>query len=282
MSKQENDIGSSKSESKLGESRKLAEKGLATSDQFVSTMARGFDWIEKKSHVVVGLFVVALVLGAGFGIYTSIANNKEKSLGDKLASIEEKINRKKEDFSKRESEFRQSQANLKDPKNKAKSAETALPPKQDFEKDYSEVINELKEFISKEPSSKAAKRGAIEASLVLNEFNRTKESLEILQMVKADKSDFLSGLVRNNLGLMFMAENNCDEAIKNWDLVLKNKEVSFLHSQAHYQQGLCYLEKKDFVNAENLLMKAKAVQDSSVAAAADRALRIVNIEKQKL
>lgn len=112
---------------------------------------------------------------------------------------------------------------------------------------------ELKTFIAAYSKSTSAKEAAILLANFLEQNEKEKEALEVLEMIKTKKADSMTdALYLYRLALGHERNNACDQAIQVLDRILSTKDLKILKPQSLLQKALC-LEKvgrKDEARAE--------------------------------
>lgn len=86
-------------------------------------------------------------------------------------------------------------------------------------------------------------------------------------------------MVQMEMGTLLANENNCQEAVSQWEKVLNNKRADYLHATIQLKMGLCYEAMNDITKAEEFYGKATTAKDSSVGKSADKYLRLLQAKK---
>ncbi len=229
--------------------------------------------IEKNWKLVLGIFALLVVGGAGFILQTSFATTKEKTAQEAFFSIEKKYT----DYKTK------SQLPEKPAVTKGAVAETR-PTSAVLVAELGTVKNELQAFMDTYPKSKATQMAALYFSEIARLDNNKELALTTLQKVQTTDSGLVNTLVQQQIGQLFADSEKCQDAIDIWQKIVNRKEAAFLHNDVKVQQALCYQKLNDSKKAEELLtnianQKTDDPQNSSTAKEAARYLRLIQIKK---
>lgn len=214
-----------------------------------------------KSHqgTFVGAALVLLLSVLGFVGFSIQQEKKEELAQENFIKIERQIEKKQSDFEQAKQELRQLEAeNAKAKKGEQKIVSEELKnrqPSQDLQKDFGPEIADLKSFIQTEKGKKAALMAGLRLHKLYVDYKATDQSLELLQGLAQENKhqDFISGLVRISLAKVLMKEKKYTESLKEWDVVLAHRALSFYKEEARLQRAICLKETGQLGEAEKEL-----------------------------
>ncbi len=285
----------------------FTKKQLKKTDIVTLELKQGFTWTIQHSKMILFTGLGLILIGVLYSSYEYYIQNKEKTLQEKFYKAEKVLLDKKAQFDlyKNSSEkvALDAQKKEKDKTNKGKdSANGNQPPKiegekstGDFDKDLGPAVADLLVLVNAEPSTKAAKMAALTLGPIYADYKKTEEALKVLGQIRLG-SDLLSHFIRVQKGVFLSDKNDCALAIKEWEEVLKDKTVSFLHTDLRLRIGACAEAMNDTAKAEQLynqvisesrqladganFMEGKALQqgDSPSVKEAERFLRYLKLK----
>ena len=140
----------------------------------------------------------------------------------------------------------------------------------------------LNQFISENKKSIATEMASLYLSEILLDEKKNVEALDVLKKTTSDSNNLTSILIQKKIGALLADNNQCDEALKVWDKLLKSSSAKFAHSEVKIMQSLCYQKMNDLKKAEEILISVK--NDKTEGSAeyvqhAERILRLIQFKK---
>jgi predicted negative regulator of RcsB-dependent stress response len=242
------------------------------------------EFIEKNGKQLVLIAAVLVVVGFLITFFVGRSHRNEAQVQEKLAQIELDYTKYKEDFAK--SQMPQFSGDPKPTKeseaDKKKRDDESAQLKQKVMTSREKLTADLEKFISENPQSIGASMASLYLSEMLIDNNKKAEALEVLKKSVRTSEDLSSVLVYKKIGSLQADANQCDEAVKTWDQILKNKKAQYVYPEIKIMQSLCYQKNNDLKKAEELLTSVK--NDKSEGAAefsqrAEKILRLIQFKK---
>jgi predicted negative regulator of RcsB-dependent stress response len=261
----------------------MDKKTLKKPDLLQAELQKGFRWSTQHSKIVLGVFGICFLAGAGIAGSSYLSEKNEEKIQAKYFAAEKAFLEKKQGFAAALAEEKRLAGN-KDAKAKTKPIEAnpAIGPKAsgDYEKDFAAVATPMEQIISEAPHSKAAKMAALNLAQVQIQYKKFDSAKKSLSSVADNSKDLLGAMVQSELGTLLANENNCKEAISYWEKIASNKKAEFMHSPVQLKMGLCYEAMNENSKAEEIYSKVKEQEkDSSVGRSADKYLRLLQVKK---
>ncbi|OFZ31986.1 MAG: hypothetical protein A2622_12185 [Bdellovibrionales bacterium RIFCSPHIGHO2_01_FULL_40_29] len=227
--------------------------------------------IQKQWKLILGVFGVILLVGAGIMIRTVMATTKEQKAQEKFFMIEKKYTDYKE------------KKNAPPPDLKNTKAAPATTPEA-LALELTEVKGQLEKFVTENPVSKATQMAALYFSEILKEEKNKELALSTLQKVQTQDTGLVNTLVQQQIGQLLADSNKCQDAIDIWQKIVARKEASFLHNEVKIQQALCYQQLNNSQKAEELLtnianQKPDGQINSTTTKDAAKYLRLLQMKK---
>lgn len=226
----------------------------------------------------------ALVLAVallGWGAYSFLKSQELKQEADAysaLYTIEKTYLERKSNFELGEMLKTQKADDLGIP---PEIAEKGKVKSGDIEKDFGDVILDLKSFAQSRKGTQAAALAGLWLMDIYASYNQWDQAGEALADLSAQtKSDSLiAGLLEMSTATALAEAGKCEEAVKHWDKILGNKAMAYLHGESALRAGLCLEKTGDFEGAaaKYRLASEKSVTGSNVASSADQFLRALEI-----
>ncbi len=238
------------------------------------------EFLEKNGKLIAGAFFALIAIGL---IATFISNSSKKN----EIETQEKFSMIELDYTKYKEEMTKSIA-PQTPSNPLAKADKKADGKDSFdaaakaEKMRAPLSANLSKFISENKKSVATEMAALYLSEILLDEKKNVEALEVLKKVDSQSNDLTSVLVQKKLGSLLADNNQCEEALKVWDKLLKLSTAKFAHSEVKIMQSLCYQKMNDLKKAEEILISVK--NDKTEGSAensqhAERILRLIQFKK---
>jgi predicted negative regulator of RcsB-dependent stress response len=240
------------------------------------------EFFEKNiKNLMVG-FVGLIVIGMIWAFLANRTKNQETAAQEKFAAIETQYGKYKEDLAKSEQI-----SNM--PKN-AKDASKTTPEEKKVEADLAaslivvkpKLVSDLTQFVDENSKAIAGSMAALYLSELLLTDKKATEALAVLRKVENTSKDLTSILVQKKIGALLADNNQCDEALKVWDKILKINTAKFAHAEVKIMQSLCYQKNNDLAKAEEILNSIK--NDKTEVSAeyvqhAEKILRLIHFKK---
>ena len=238
------------------------------------------EFLEKNGKIIAGAFFALIAIGL---IATFISNSSKKNeieTQEKFSQIESEYTKYKEEMTK--STTPQAPTNPLAKTDKKADGKNSVDAAANAQKLRDPLSTNLSRFISENKKSVATEMAALYLSEVLLDENKNTEALEVLKKVDSQSGDLTSVLVQKKLGALLADNNQCDQALKVWDKLLKLSTAKFAHSEVKIMQSLCYQKMNDLKKAEEILISVK--NDKTEGSAensqhAERILRLIQFKK---
>ncbi len=256
-------------------SKKLTKDEIRNPDQLTAQLQKSFNWSIGHSKTVMALAAAFLVLWGGYALYAGISEGNEQKVQEKLYLAEKDYLSTKQNF---EDADKPAPVDDKKAKSEPKKDIAKAKPTGDIQKDYGPTLEKFNQIIASNPDSKAALMAALYSSEILGKYNQNETALSTLKKVTLHK-DLLSTLVLNRTAALQADLNNCAEAIKSWDTVIKNKDVAYLHNEAKLRQALCHESMNNVAQAEKIYTELQADTNKSESSKlAGKYLRLIKVK----
>jgi predicted negative regulator of RcsB-dependent stress response len=240
------------------------------------------EFFEKNGKLVVGAFFALIVIGLVATFVSSGSKRNEEKAQEKLAQIEIEYTKYKESVAKSSTP----PSPVKDDKKSAadkKAEEKALADSSaQVVQLRTQLTTSLNQFLTENKKSIATEMAALYLSELLIDENKNAEALEVLKKTESSSNDLTSVLVQKKIGSLLADNNQCEDALKVWDKLLKSSTAKFAHSEVKIMQSLCYQKMNDLKKAEEILLSVK--NDKTEGSAdyvqhAERILRLIQFKK---
>lgn len=236
------------------------------------------EFLEKNIRVIVFGFVAIIAIGLIMVFLNTHSKNKEEKAQEKLAQIEFDYSKYKEQMS---------QASMPTPPNpKDKTKAENKSNNEAMTKAVSmraQLISQLNQFVNTNEKTIATRIAALYLSELFLDEGKSGEALNTLKAATESSSkDLTSVLVQKKLGSLLADNNQCDEALKVWDNVLKVSSAQVAHSEIKIQQSLCYEKMNNLKKAEEILTAVKNDKSENSAEYvqnAEKILRLIQFRK---
>jgi len=265
-----------------------SKEDLKSPDIVTLELKKGFVWTTQHSKLVLGAVGGLLVLGLGYAVFQTLAEQKEIKAQESYFRFEKEFLKRRESFEK----FQQSSLAVEKfktqkttGKGKTKAAnDSAAEPKiegqastGDFAKDYGSVATGLESVVSQYPGSAASRMAALTLSQTQIQYAQYDSALSLLQKVKLE-SNLLSALILIQKGTAQAGLKDCKQAVGTWDQALMVKATGFLAPEIYLKQGLCYEKLGDKTRATESYNKVMAEsKETALAKSAEQYLRLLKV-----
>lgn len=242
------------------------------------------EFLEKNIKAIVSLCVVLIVVGIAWALMAGNSKRKEAQAQEKFAQIEADYGKYKEDVT-HSNQMEVMAKNAKDSKDK-KTIETDKKSEADLKAAIAtaqpKLITDLTQFVDANGKTVATSMAALYLSEMLLADKKNAEALAVLKKVESNSNDLTSVLVQKKIGALLADNNQCDDAMKVWNKILKMNTAKFAHAEVKILQSLCYQKNNDLVKAEEVLNSIK--NDKSEVSAeyvqhAEKILRLIHFKK---
>ncbi len=173
----------------------------------------------KNIKAVLGVFILALVVGSAYTGYLLNQQSKESKAFGELARLE-----------KSWGEW------------KSQAAGSAAPEAKENSKiDAEALFKDLQDFSQKNSQLQAGQLAALMMSDVGSNLQKEEELLSYYEKnVSSSSGQLLRALSVLKKGDLQANKNQCEVAIKTWEPLLKQKKLDYLVDLAHLKTGLCF------------------------------------------
>ena len=93
----------------------------------------------------------------------------------------------------------------------------------------------------------------------------------------------LSSLVLSQIGNVYADQNDCKQAVGQWQKIVENKKLTFAHDEARLRMGLCFESLGDVAKAEEFYTEVskKDEKNANLGASrdAEKYLRLLKMKK---
>lgn len=263
--------------------RKNTTMDVRKPDQFLLILNRAFEWMVSRVALIGGVFVLFVIFGGGWAIWSHLSQSTELTWMAKYAPIEKALGEKKRGF---QEALQREQARKNDPKTQ-KEAVSGLPTGS-FSEDYGALAGDLQKIIQEAPKSRAAELAALNLAALQAEHQQLKEALSTLEKVNvSNRTKDLVGALTVNMKASLMASlDRCDDALTIFEKVLKDNQAAFMHQEVKLRMGLCYEKKNDLDRAQALYSEVSTSSpekdtpnQGSWTEDADRYLRLLKLKQ---
>jgi tetratricopeptide (TPR) repeat protein len=244
------------------------------------------EFLTKNLKLIVGVFVGLALAGIIWTVAVASAKQKETQAQEKFSQIEADYSKYKDNLGKANQIANQASQAAKNPKEAAKGP--AVDKKAELELQTlltgtkTKLTTDLFTFIDSNAKSVATSMAALYLSELLLSDKKMTEAMAVLRKVENSSNDLTSILIQKKIGALLADENQCDEAMKVWDKILKINSAKFAFSEIKIMQSLCYQKNNNLTKAEEILNSIK--NDKSEASAeyvqsAEKILRLIRFKK---
>lgn len=257
--------------------KKQSEIDARTPDAFLTLSDKLLKWVEDNAIIIGGVVTLALVVGLGMLAYDQWTNYSERKAAGRIYEAEAVLNQKREEQSKLESNRLEEMAkNIADKKANVKKPE---PTKVDFEATFAGPAAAYEKAILADKNSQAASIAAINLAGFYLTNNKTELAASLLEQVGGGGSGTLKALLQAQRATLAMEKGDYEKAIGEFDQIVKNKEVDFLHSIALLKIGVCYerLQQTDRAK-ETYIRVSTEFGDTESARTAKGYLRLLEMQ----
>lgn len=240
------------------------------------------EFLEKNGKLIAGVFGLSLVVGL-ITVFVSTGSKKnEIQTQDKLAQIEQDYTKYKEEVAKSMTPTTAIKDDKKSAADKTAEAKAIAEAGANVVQLRGKLTASLTQFIADNKKSVATEMAALYLSEVLLDEKKNAEALEVLKKTESSSNDLTSVLVQKKIGSLLADNNQCEEALKVWDKLLKSSSAKFAHSEVKIMQSLCYQKMNDLKKAEEILISVKNDKtegSSDYVQHAERILRLIQFKK---
>lgn len=231
-------------------STKLSKEDVKSPDQVLKTLNQGFQWSQNHLRALLLGLTVFIVVGIGWVVMDNMSEKKETQAQEAYFPIEKAYLDKKRDFEEAERSAQRPPA--KDSKETPKAKATGV-----MEQDYGTEIAGFKKVMESYPDSKAAQMAALNLSELYVTYKKLDEAAQTLEKMATQSKggDLISAVLIAQYGNVLSEKADCSGAVAQWQKVLTQSKVSFLHDTLRLKSAFCYEQMNDLAKAEELYKK---------------------------
>ncbi len=249
----------------MSKQSKQAHEDVKHPDAFITTSEKVIKELLKYKGLLLATLALILVASLGYLGHSYWRDSQERAAANALFEAEAKM---------QEADLKRVEARSKDPKFKPDlDAE--------FAKDLSAPVSEYQNVIKAHAGTTSAQVAALGLSLFLWEQKQFKEALVTLELAKVSQtaSSWLDGNWWMHKGVILIENENYDQGISAFELILKNKSLSLFHSEAKLKLGLAYESKGDLAQARQAFEQLeREFPNSGAAKEGKKYLRALSIK----
>ena len=258
--------------------KKQSEIDARTPDAFLTLSDKLLKWIEDNALWLGALATVVFVSGLGYLAFDQWKNWSERKATSRIYQAEAALNQKREELGKVENnrlqELVKEMANKKDKKMPAME-----PTKVDFEANYAALASAYEKAILADKNSKAGVIAAINLAGFYLANNKVELATTLLEQVGGSNNGPVAALLQVQRATLAMEKSDYERAIDQFEQVLQNKEVDFLHSVALLKIGVCYERMKELDRAREAYIRVSTeFGETESARTAKGYLRLLEIQ----
>lgn len=231
-------------------STKLSKEDVKNPDQVLKTLNQGFQWSQNHSRALVLGVIVFLVVGIGWVFMDNMSDKKESQAQEAYFPFEKSYLDKKRNFE--EADRAAKLPVPKDSKEVPKAKASGV-----LEQDYGSEIAGFKKVMEAHGDTKAAQMAALNLSEIYVNYKKLDEAAQSLEKIAANSkaNDLISAVVLTQYGNILSDKADCPGAVTQWQKVLDQSKVSFLHDTLRLKTAFCYEQMNELVKAEELYKK---------------------------
>ncbi|HEX4926211.1 MAG TPA: tetratricopeptide repeat protein [Bdellovibrionales bacterium] len=240
----------------------LTKEQIKGPDKFQKFSKSLIDWIQKNSKGVMGAAIAFMVLGvayAGYDLYRERVEDKARVALYKAQKLQDDIARQEQEAKQKEEEAKAAADKAAKDK-KAKAAATPAPAPVDVAGLKASALKAYGDVIRDYPGTAASHIAVLQSSQVLLDEKKTDEAVQLFEKNKEPSrgQSLLLGAYLSQKGKVLAQKGDCESAVREWERVINNPNLSIWHGDSLVKAGVCYekLNKKD--KAVELYKKAVA------------------------
>ncbi len=242
-------------------SKKITKEDLQD-DMFLTLSDQILNQVVKHQKIIGAFLAIVLIAGLGYVGFESYQNWNESKATKALYPLNREFTEKNQQLERKRLEAQKVGADKKDPK------AALATPKADFQTEYGPVAEKMKKEIMAHAHTQAAKISAVELARVMMDNNQAQMAVDLLQPLVGTTTakNVVMALLKSQLGAAYSHTGKFQEAISQYDAIVHNKDLAYLHPEAYIKEALCYEKLGQSEKARDLLQKVKLDYPGSQAA----------------
>lgn len=259
--------------------KKQSEIDARTPDAFLTGSEKFLKWVEDKSVILAVVAAVALVAGLSLIGYQQWDARQERLATTRIYEAQAALLKKQEDQQKIESDRLQKMA--EEASAKKSKMPSYQPLKVDFDSTFGALAQAVEQAIIKEKSSKAALVAAIHLAGLYMNHDKVDQAFHLLSQLKGQGEGAVGALLTAQRATVAMDKGEFETAIKDFEKIVSNKDVDFLHSSALLKIGLCYEKLNQLDQARQTYLRVSTeFGDTESARTAKGYLRLLELQAE--
>lgn len=259
--------------------KKLDIKEIKRPDTLQETLYKIAEQIAKNSHIIIGAVVLALIVSISVISWNWYQDSNETKGQTALFRVEKSYLKKKEDFARADQQDKAAKANDKS-KSKEEPAKLAKATG-NLDQDYGPEVRDLQAVISKYPRTRAAVMAALDLADLFDQYKQPAEALN--QISKVSKSlkpkELLFGVLMMKKGSLESVKGDCESAVKTWNQILDQANLSFFHPDATLRSAICFEQLNNVARAKELYQRTHdKFPESSAGQSAQKYLQLLEMK----
>lgn len=243
-------------------SKKVTKEDLQD-DMFLTLSDQILDQVVKHQKIIGGFLAIVLVVGLGYVGFESYQNWNESKATKALYPLNREFTEKNQQIERKRLETQKVSADKKNP-----VAAVAAASQVDFQSEYGPVADKMKKEIMNHAHTQAAKISAVELARVMMDHNQAQMAVDLLQPLvgTTEAKNVVMALLKSQLGAAYSHAGKFQEAISQYEAIVHNKNLAYMHPEAYIKEALCYQKLGQNDKARDLLQKVSLDYPDSQAA----------------
>lgn len=238
-------------------SKKISKEELR-SDMFLTVSDRALDYVVEQKNVIAVVLTVVLCAGLAFAGYEAFQNWTENKAAKALYPLNREFADKSRDIERRRLETQKAPTD--------KKAAPVGPFKVDFQTEFGGLAGNMKKEIQTHAGTSAASIAAVDLAKAMIDHNQPEMAIDLLKPLASGPKTVMQALIKSQLGAAYSHTGKYQEAIAEYDSIIKNKEFSYMHPEAFIKEAICYDKMGQGDKARELLQKVSLDFPESQAA----------------
>lgn len=241
-------------------SKKITKEDLQD-DMFLTLSDQILDQVVKHQKIIGGFLALVLIAGLGYVGFETYQNWNESKATKALYPLNREFTEKNQQLERKRLEAQKASADKK-------NAAAVTASKVDFQAEYGGMADKMKKEIMNHAHTQAAKISAVELARVMMDNNQAQMAVDLLQPLVGSTTakNVVMALLKSQLGAAYSHTGKYQEAISQYDSIVHNKDLSYLHPEAYIKEALLYEKLGQTDKARDLLQKVSLDYPDSQAA----------------